>query len=196
MTDHPGHPDSTVEEKAALYALGALGDVETKQFERTFDRASGAIHGLVGAFQDVSAELAFAGAAIAPPASLKERLMARIAAEPQEAPTAEPFIFVRASDGEWREVEPGVSVKVLFYDSVAHRVTTLVRLAPGGRFSAHRHEQVEEFYVLEGSCICAGAHLQAGDYHRAEPASVHPITYSEHGCLALVMSSSNNEPIG
>lgn len=151
---------------------------------------------MVGAFQDVAAELAFAGAMIAPPASLKERLMARIAAEPQEAPAAKPFVFVRASEGDWREVEPGVSIKVLYYDSAAHRVTTLVRLAPGGRFSAHRHEQVEEFYVLEGCCVCAGEQLQAGDYHRAEPASVHPITYSEHGCLALVMSSSNNESIG
>lgn len=196
MTDDPRHRDSTVEEQAALYALGALGDVEAKQFERSLDTASGGVHGLVGAFQDVAAELAFAGAMIAPPASLKERLMARIAAEPQEAPAAKPFVFVRASEGDWREVEPGVSIKVLYYDSAAHRVTTLVRLAPGGRFSAHRHEQVEEFYVLEGCCVCAGEQLQAGDYHRAEPASVHPITYSEHGCLALVMSSSNNEPIG
>lgn len=196
MTDHSGHPDSTVEAQAALYALGALGDVETKQFEHTLDRASGAIHGLVGAFHAVSAELAFAGAAMVPPASLKERLLARIAAEPQEALAAQPFMFVRASEREWREVEPGVSIKVLFYDSAGHRVTTLMRLASGARFAAHRHTQVEEFYVLEGSCVCAGAQLQAGDYHRAEPASIHPITYSEHGCLALVMSSSNNEPIG
>ena len=196
MTDHPGHPDSTVEERAALYALGALGDVEANQFTRSLDQAAGAVRGLVGAFQDVAAELAFAGAIIAPPASLKERLMARIAAEPQETPAAPPFIFARASEGEWRELEPGVSIKVLYYDAAARRVTTLVRLAPGGRLSAHRHDQVEEFYVLEGSCISAGAHLQAGDYHRAEPASIHPITYSEHGCLALVMSSSNNEPIG
>lgn len=131
MTDDPCHRDSTVEEQAALYALGALGGVEAKQFERSLDTASGAVQGLVGAFQDVAAELAFAGAMIAPPAPLKERLMARIAVEPQEAPAAKPFVFVRASDRDWRKVEPGVSIKVLFYDSAAHRVTTLVRLAPG-----------------------------------------------------------------
>lgn len=196
MTDDPRHRDSTVEEFAAPYALGALDDAEAKQFERSLDTTPGAVHGLVGAFQDVAAELAFAGAAVAPPMSLKARLMSRIAGEPQDSPAAKPFVFVRASEGNWREVEPGVSIKVLFYDSRAHRVTTLVRLAPGGRFSAHRHEQMEELYVLEGRCVCAGEQLQAGDYHRAAPASVHPVTYSEHGCLALVMTSSGNEPIG
>jgi quercetin dioxygenase-like cupin family protein len=196
MTDDPRHHDSTMEDQAALYALGALGDVEAKQFEQSLPSASGAMQGLAGAFHEVAAELAFIGAAMAPPRSLKDRLMARIAAEPQDPPAAKPFVFVRASERDWREVEPGVSVKVLFFDSAAHRVTTLVRLAPGGRFSAHRHEQVEELYVLEGSCICAGEQLQAGDYHRAASASIHPVTYSEHGCLALVMTSSNNEPIG
>lgn len=194
MMDDPRHRDSTVEEQAALYALGALGDGETRQFEQAFATASPAMQGLVGAFQDVTAELAFGAAAIAPPASLKERLMARIAAEPQEPPEASPFVFVRASDREWRKVEPGVSVKVLFYDSVGHRVTTLVRLAPGARFAAHRHAQVEEFYVLEGSCVCAGEQLHTGDYHRAEAQSVHPVTSSERGCLALVMTSTENEP--
>jgi quercetin dioxygenase-like cupin family protein len=76
------------------------------------------------------------------------------------------------------------------------RATMLLRLAPGGKLVAHRHRQVEEFYVLEGSCICAGEFLQAGDYHRAEAGSVHPITSSDEGCLALVMTSTQNEPAG
>ncbi len=66
MTDHPRHTEA--EELVALYTLGALGDVETSQFERSLETASPAIQGLVEAFQDVTAELAFAGAAIVPPA--------------------------------------------------------------------------------------------------------------------------------
>ena len=90
----------------------------------------------------------------------------------------------------------GVSMKMLFNDSAGARATMLLRLAPGGKLLAHRHRQVEEFYVLEGNCICAGEFLQAGDYHRAEAGSVHPITSSEQGCLALVMTSTQNEPAG
>ena len=44
--------------------------------------------------------------------------------------------------------------------------------------------------------MCAGEFLQAGDYHRGEAGSVHPITSSEQGCLALVMTSTQNEPAG
>ena len=44
--------------------------------------------------------------------------------------------------------------------------------------------------------MCAGEFLQAGDYHRGEAGSVHPITSSEKGCLALVMTSTQNEPAG
>ncbi|MFO0765789.1 MAG: cupin domain-containing protein [Nitrospiraceae bacterium] len=59
-------------------------------------------------------------------------------------------------------------MKLLFNDTAGARMTMLVRLAPGGTIAAHRHAQVEEFYVLEGSCIAAGQSLKAGDYHRAE----------------------------
>lgn len=51
-------------------------------------------------------------------------------------------------------------------------------------------------YLLEGSCMCAGEFLQAGDYHRTEAGSVHSITSSEQGRLALVMTSTQNEPAG
>ncbi len=74
-------------------------------------------------------------------------------------------------------------------------MTMLVRLAPGGTIARHRHAQIEELYVMEGSCICAGELLEPGDYHRAEAGSVHPVTYGELGCLALVITSSRNEPI-
>ncbi len=145
--------------------------------------------------EQVAAELAASGPIIAPPASLKEQLMAQIALEPQELEEPQSFSVVRPDQVEWHEVGVGISLKVLHHDPVGARMTALVRLAPGARFAAHRHAQVEELYVLEGNCLCAGEFLQAGDYHRAEAQSVHPVTSSEQGCLALVMTSSHNEPV-
>ncbi|MBS0170897.1 MAG: cupin domain-containing protein [Nitrospira sp.] len=193
MTD-PRH-DEDVTELAALYALDALGDEAQRQFARSLETASASTREEVASFQDVVQELAFSGPAIAPPASLKERLMARIAQEPQEAAEGTGFTFVRSKGLAWRELAPGLSMKVLFHDAAAARTTMLLRLAPGGTLIGHRHPQLEELYVLEGSCVCAGEFLQAGDYHRAEAGTVHPVTSSEEGCLALIMTSSKNEPI-
>jgi len=193
MTDPRREEDVT--ELAALYALEALGDDAQRQFARSLETASASTKDEVASFQDVVQELAFSGPAIAPPASLKARLMARIAQEPQEQAEGTGFSFVRSRDVSWQELAPGLSTKVLFHDPAAARTTMLLRLAPGGTLIGHRHPQVEELYVLEGSCHCAGEFLQVGDYHRAEAGTVHPVTSSEQGCLALIMTSSKNEPI-
>jgi anti-sigma factor ChrR (cupin superfamily) len=182
-------------DQAALYALGALGDEEARAFERALAGSAALKHG-VKTFRDVADELAFSGRRMAPPASLKQRLMERVAHAPQERKDDENFTFVRTASLEWLDIGAGVSVKVIFFDPVGARLTTLMKMAPGSRYGAHVHTQVEEIYVLEGSCLCAGRPLQAGDYHRAEPSSTHPDTVSEQGCLALIMTSSRNQPIG
>lgn len=194
MSD-PRHQDEAAE-LAALYALDALGDDEQRRFEQSLDRAPAVVRQQVAAFQEVVQELAFSGPVMAPPASLKARLMARIAQEPQEQQRTEGFTFVRSASLTWQELGPGLSMKVLFNDPAGARTTMLLRLAPGGTLVAHRHRQVEELYVLAGSCMCAGECLQVGDYHRAEAGTVHPVTSSEQGCLALVMTSTQNEPAG
>ena len=54
---------------------------------------------------------------------------------------------------------------------------------------------MEEIYVLEGTCHCAGRLMYPGDYHRAEAGSIHPPTSTETGSLMLVISSTQNEPL-
>lgn len=192
MTDH--EKSARRQEQAALYALGALGDEDARALELEL-AGSASLKSDIEAFQEIATELAFSTQPIMPPASLKERLMTRLANEPRDEQPPSPFTFVRASALEWQDIGAGVSVKVLFFDPAGARVTTLMKMAPGSRFGAHRHAQVEEIYVIEGSCICAGQPLATGDYHRAESSSVHPETYSESGCLALIMSSSKNTPV-
>ena len=131
---------------------------------------------------------------IAPRASPRERLMARV--EGHTDVRLDPFkglTFVKASEGAWQEMAPGVSAKVLFFDSVSRRATALVRMARGSRYAPHRHAEAEELYVLEGGCFCGGRELTAGDYHRAEAETEHHDTSSDEGCLLLVISSPQNK---
>ena len=101
--------------------------------------------------------------------------------------------FIRASEGTWRGIAPGVMVKLLAFDPISRRTTTLLRFAPGTSSAPHRHTAVEELLVLEGGCNIAGREMTVGDYHRAEAGTVHDDTSTDDGCLLLVISSPQNE---
>lgn len=101
--------------------------------------------------------------------------------------------FVNASEGLWLDLASGVRAKVLSFDPVSKRTTTLLRFAPGTSYAPHRHTTVEELYVLEGGCSIAGHEMRVGDYHRAEAGTEHHDTSSDDGCLLLVISSPQNE---
>lgn len=101
--------------------------------------------------------------------------------------------FIRASEGTWRGIAPGVMAKLLSFDPASRRTTTLLRFAPGASYAPHRHTAAEELYVLEGGCSIAGREMTVGDYHRAEAGTVHHDTSTDEGCLLLVISSPQNE---
>ena len=146
-------------------------------------------------FECVANVLALNAVLVAPRASLRERVLAHAAkqGEPQRQMEAA-FTFLRTSELEWQEVSPGTFIKVLHNDTVNARATVLCRMEPRSIYGSHRHAQMEELYVLEGACHCAGRLMYAGDYHRAEAGSVHPPTSTETGSLMLVISSTQNEP--
>lgn len=108
-------------------------------------------------------------------------------------PSAQGLTFVRASEGVWRDIGPGVKAKLLSFDPSSRRTTAILRFAPGTRYAPHHHAAVEELYVLEGGCSVAGREMTVGDYHRAEAGTVHHDTSTDDGCLLLVLSSPQNE---
>jgi quercetin dioxygenase-like cupin family protein len=101
--------------------------------------------------------------------------------------------FIKASEGTWRGIAPGVMAKLLSFDPTSGRTTTVLRFSPGTSYAPHRHTAVEELYVLEGGCSIAGREMTVGDYHRAEAGTVHHDTSTGEGCLLLVISSPQNE---
>jgi anti-sigma factor ChrR (cupin superfamily) len=81
---------------------------------------------------------------------------------------------------------PGVDRRMLdrIGDEVA-RATTIVRYAPGSKFSAHTHTGGEEFIVLDGVFQDEHGDFPVGSYIRNPPTSKHT-PGSDDGCVIFV----------
>ncbi len=96
-------------------------------------------------------------------------------------------VVVKAAEAPWvPSPMAGVERKMLdrIGDEVA-RATTIVRYAPGSRFSAHTHDGGEEFLVLDGVFQDEHGDFPAGSYIRNPPTSSHS-PRSEPGATILV----------
>ena len=81
---------------------------------------------------------------------------------------------------------PGVDRRML--DRIGNevaRATSLVRYAPGSKFSAHTHDGGEEFIVLEGTFQDEHGDYPVGTYVRNPPTTAHTPGASE-GCTIFV----------
>jgi anti-sigma factor ChrR (cupin superfamily) len=163
-------------ERAAEYVLGTLSAEERAAVARAAEHDPA----LAEALAAWNAELAplLAAREIAPPADMFARITARIE---QRA-----SVTVRAEEGRWETLVPGVERKMLRVDRARKRVTFLVRAAPGARFPAHVHDDDEEAYVVSGDLTFETLTLSAGDYHVARRGMTHPAAVSVGGCVLLV----------
>ncbi len=96
-------------------------------------------------------------------------------------------VVLHADDIDWRASPmPGVSRRPLdrIGDELA-RATTIVRYAPGSKFSAHTHDGGEEFIVLDGVFQDEHGDFPAGSYIRNPPTSRHT-PGSDDGCTIFV----------
>lgn len=89
------------------------------------------------------------------------------------ASTDSGFHVVRAGEGEWRGVLPGVAVKRLWLDPGTGMETSLWRLEASACIPAHAHVEDEQCLVIEGEIEQAGAHYAVGDYLHALAGSHH-----------------------
>jgi anti-sigma factor ChrR (cupin superfamily) len=100
------------------------------------------------------------------------------------------LVFVRASEGTWKGgPSEGVAIKPLFSDPARDTQTALVRMRPGARLPRHRHLTAEQFYMLEGDGHVADYVLRAGDFYQTVAGSIHDVTYTEGGCVFLLIAS-------
>jgi hypothetical protein len=122
-----------------------------------------------------------------PTTSLEMRLALRIAEETGEQPVLPPA--QQWSEPEWEEIAPGVESKVLATDTERHRVSMLVRLAPGASVSPHTHADEEELHLLDGELWIDERKLLPGDYNYRARGQCDERVWSETGCTCVVVTS-------
>lgn len=135
---------------------------------------------------DLLVELAEALAPVALPAERAEAIKVAVQERIRKCRTR--LLTVRADEGDWRELAPGAHAKLLYDDGVTR--SFLLRLAPGARLSAHGHSAEETCLVLEGSAQLGDMEVRAGDFHLAQPGSVHGEVASRSGALLFIRAAS------
>lgn len=96
-------------------------------------------------------------------------------------------VLVHSQNEPWRASPmPGVDRRMLdrIGDEVA-RATSIVRYAPGSKFSAHTHTGGEEFIVLDGTFQDEHGDYPTGTYVRNPPTTSHT-PGSDDGCTIFV----------
>ena len=75
-----------------------------------------------------------------------------------------------------------ISVKVLYEDPDKGEMTCLLKWEPGASLPFHRHPEIEQSYVIEGSFYDHDGIARAGEYVWRRPDSCHE-THSDEGCV-------------
>jgi quercetin dioxygenase-like cupin family protein len=125
-----------------------------------------------------------------PPTSLQGRLALRIAEETGKQPVLPPAR--QWSEPEWEQVAPGIECKLLATDTERHRVSMLVRLAPGASYPAHTHAGIEELHLLDGELWIDERKLLPGDYNYGPPGAADYRVFSETGCTCVLVTSAED----
>ncbi len=97
---------------------------------------------------------------------------------------------IRAGEGEWRNIAPGVQAKPLWRDADAQSM--LVRLHPGARVAPHAHPLDEECLMLDGEAFFGDTLLRAGDYQLAPAGTQHCDVMTDVGALLYVRGAADD----
>lgn len=170
-------------EHVAEYALRSLPPSERVTFEAHVQQCPecreelAAMRPIIDRFADWPTDV------LRPSTPLWGRLVERLALdtmEPEARWVGEP---------DWNEVAPGISCKLLATDAATHRVSMLVRLAPGVAYPPHTHAGTEELHLLDGELWIDERKLYPGDYNRAEAGTGDRRVWSETGCTCVLLTS-------
>jgi anti-sigma factor ChrR (cupin superfamily) len=183
MTGHRSVTDE-IRDVASAYALGLLEPLENAEFEEHLSECA-VCRSEATAFQEVTVELAYILPIAEPPARLRTELLQR---------ASSPGVVVRADESAWKKTPfPGIEARRLFLDKVTGTVTSLLRVAAGAVYPAHRHGGVEHVYVIDGDLIFYDHTLETGDYEVNPGSTDHSSITTKTGCLALVIHNVADE---
>ncbi len=107
-------------------------------------------------------------------------------------PTPNASTYINPADMDWQPSQfEGIQIKVLYEDKPKGEMTCLLKWAPGARLPFHKHPEIEQSFVLEGSFSDHDGIARAGEYVWRTANSQHE-TYSEEGCVILAIYRKPN----
>ena len=107
-------------------------------------------------------------------------------------PTPNASTYINPANMDWQPSQfEGIQIKVLYEDKAKGEMTCLLKWAPGARLPFHKHPEIEQSFVLEGSFSDHDGIARAGEYVWRTANSQHE-TYSEEGCVILAIYRKPN----
>ena len=174
---------TTLDDLAALDALGILSDDEQLELRRLAASADSAMLDDANLYREAVAQLAESLDAVMPPLNVKAKILSAVAF---------PGRTVRSNEGKWTSIAPGVRLKKLSSDRARNTVMVLMEMQPGSAVPPHEHRHAEDSYIIRGSARLGNLTLFAGDFHHVEAGSRHDSIVSDDGCLALLVMDAED----
>jgi ChrR Cupin-like domain len=197
VNDRKQVSDADLHELASLYVLGSLDAGEKIAFEEHLRQGCDACAKDVRSFRDI-AKLIGESVPAMPPRQLRERLLSRASRSPRFPGILFEqggLLIARSDELAWQTMAPGISYKPLYEDAARKYNTSLVRMEAGAHYPSHHHAAIEELFMLSGDLHVESQIIGAGDYCRADSGSIHGETFTDGGCLFLMMASQENQLI-
>jgi anti-sigma factor ChrR (cupin superfamily) len=177
-------------EAICLYALQALPASELPAIEAHIASCPDCQRELESLRPVVDRFVSWPTDVLRPTTSLHARLALRVAEGTGGEPVLPPAR--RWPEPQWDEVAPGIKCKMLASDPERHRISMLVRLAPGAHYPAHTHASAEELHLLDGELWIDERRLFPGDYNYGAPGTSDERIWSETGCTCLLITSTKD----
>ncbi len=108
------------------------------------------------------------------------------------SPTVGGSTYVDPQALEWQPSQfDNIAMKVLYRDEARGEMTVLLKWEPGAVLPFHRHPEIEQSYVIEGSFSDHDGICRAGEFVWRKPGSLHE-TRSDEGCVILAIYRKPN----
>jgi len=107
-------------------------------------------------------------------------------------PTVNGSTYVKPQQLEWKKTQfDKVWLKVLYEDKEKGESNVLIKLEHGATLPYHRHPELEQAYVIEGSMYDHDGTCSAGEYVWRKAGSLHE-NHSDTGAVLLAVYRKQN----
>lgn len=107
-------------------------------------------------------------------------------------PTINGSTYLRPQDMEWKPTQfEKTWIKVLYEDKAKGEMTCMIKLEPGAHVPFHKHPELEQALVLEGSMYDHDGICRAGEFVWRKPDSFHE-NHTDEGAIIFAVYRKPN----